>query len=384
MRHLTVRAFRETPLQQKGSASLIQCRLISFNLRIKAISLISAIIIQILILANAAFSQQGTNKSEALRDSLIFTAIEQSIIHNYAAAESAAVELIRLFPASPEGYFYRAGVLNSMIIDYEENYREDDFYHNIDSTVTQAEARIKINPNDPWAHFYLGGAKAYLALHHIRNEHYFSALGNGLKALSELKLCLESDSTIYDAYLGLGNYEYWISRRTEFLQWFPFIPDHRAEGISMIYTAMMKGKYSYTCAASALAWVLIDAERYEEALEAIQTPLEDYPDSRFFLFSKSRCLFEMGRYQESIESYTKLLGSIRSADINNHFNELGILVKLAEANIALGHYEKAVKYCEEGLALKLCAEVEKRSGKSLKKLKGMLDDCSNRTDSTRK
>ena len=92
----------------------------------------------------------------------------------------------------------------------------------------------------------------------------------------------------------------------------------------------------------------------------------------------------MGRYQESIESYTKLLGSIRSADINNHFNELGILVKLAEANIALGHYEKAVKYCEEGLALKLSAEVEKRSGKSLKKLKEMLNDCSNRADSTRK
>ena len=339
---------------------------------------LSLIISQFFIVAASAFYQAGSAGGVNLQDSLINASIEQSIVHNYAAAESAAVELIKLEPDSPAGYFYRAGVVNSMMVDYEENHREEDLFRYLDQAVEIASQRIEGEPDNPWHHFYLGGAKAYLAFQHLRSGHYFSALTNGMKALSELDRAIEIDSTLYDAYLGIGNYKYWITRRTEFIRWFPFIPDKREEGIRLMYVAMREGRYSWSSAASALAWVLIDAERYEETLEVIEKPLEVYPDSRFFLFAQARCLYEMGRYEESIESYTKLLKNIRSAERNNRFNEIGILAKLAEANYALERFEEAERYCREGLNLPLSEEVRGRSKKSLGKLGEILDNCMNK------
>jgi len=337
---------------------------------------LSLVVLLFSIAGSSAFYQAGAaGGGISLHDSLIYASIEHSIVHNYAAAESAAVELIKLEPDSPAGYFYRAGVISSMMVDYEENYREEDFLYYLDQAAEAASLKLKEEPDNPWHHFYLGGAKAYLAFHYIRGGRYFAAFTNGMKALSELDRAIEIDSTLYDAYLGLGNYRYWISRRTEFIEWLPFIPDRREEGIRLMYEAMRKGRYSWSSAASALAWVLIDAERYEETLEVIEKPLEVYPESRFFIFAQARCLYEMGRYEESIVAYSKLLDSIRSAERNNHFNEIGILAKLAEANCALGRYDETERYCREGLNLPLSEEMRKRSRKSLRKLGEILNKC---------
>lgn len=337
------------------------------------------VISQFFIAAVSAFYQAGpAGRGISLHDSLIYASIEHSIVHNYAAAESAAVELIKLEPDSPAGYFYRAGVISSMMVDYEENYREEDFFHYLDQAMEIASQSVEDKPDNPWHHFYLGGAKAYLAFHYIRGGRYFAAFTNGMKALSELDRAIEIDSTLYDAYLGLGNYRYWISRRTEFIEWLPFIPDRREEGIRLMYEAMRKGRYSFASAASAIAWVLIDAERYGEVLEVIEEPLKIYPESRFFLFAQARCLFEMGRYDESIAIYIELLNSIRSAELNNHFNEIGILVKIAQANCALGRFDEAERYCLEGLKLQLSDEMRGRCKKSRRKMGKILNDCRNR------
>ncbi|MBC8204149.1 tetratricopeptide repeat protein [bacterium] len=312
--------------------------------------------------------ETGEAADQAVIDSLIRISINESIEHNYACAESAAEEMIKIAPKSPAGYFYRAGVVNSMMLDYEDNFREDDFYNYLDRTIELSEKMIRADADNPWGHFYLGGASGYLALHHTCNGRFFSALGHGLKAVKELDKTMQLDSTLYDAYLGIGNYKYWLSRRTEFLRWLPFIKDRREEGIKMIYTAMERGEFSRDTAASSLAWVLIDAGRYQHAYKTAEEALKRHPDSRFFLFASGRSLFELGRYEEAIVVYEKLLSSIRSLERNNHFNEISVLDKLAEAYYLKGNYQMCFEYAKAGLALPLDAEMRKTKAVPLKRM----------------
>lgn len=290
-------------------------------------------------------------------DSLILLSIQKSIIHDYTAAENAALELIRKYPDFPGGYFFRAGVINSMITDYEESYRLEDFFTYIDQAAGVSEAAIDNDPDDAWNHFYLGASKAYLAFYHLRKDNLFTSLLAGRSALISLKQAVELDSALYDAYIGLGNYKYWLSQKTEFLKWLPFIPDRREEGIRELYLARDKGKYSWESASSALCWVLIRAKRQTEALEVVEGPLEKFPDSRFFLFIKGRILFDLHKPAEALPVYAHLLDQIRLAERNNYFNEIGVILKLAECNFYTQNYEDAQKWCEEGLALPLSDEM---------------------------
>ena len=324
----------------------------------------------------SCFSQEG----EAHFDSLALTSTKFTIEHKYAEAESCAVKIIDDYPDSPAGYLYRVGVLSSMMIDYEELIRVEDFDKYLDKCIEISEKRIKSEPENPWNYYYLGGAYLNFGLHNLRQENFFQALIQGLRAIKYLRKTVELDSGFYDAYLGIGNYSYWLSRKTEFLKWMPFITDNREEGIKMMFTSVEKGKYSGDTGASSLAWILIDAGRYQEAVDIAEKLLLKYPDSRFFLYAKGRALYEMEQYQESLDIYLKLMMSVRNAPVNNHFNELGILVKLTENSIGIGNYKDALKYCREGLSIELTYEMKKRKQKTLDILRSLAEKCEKQLD----
>ena len=334
--------------------------------------------ILIIVVSQTIYSQLAySTEGDALFDSLAMRSIGFTIDHKYSEAESAAIKIIENYPESPAGYLFRAAVLSSMMIDYEEIIRFDDFSDYLDKCIEMSENGIKAHPKNPWNYYYLGGSRAYMALHYIRDDNYFYSLIQGLKAIKSLRTTLELDSTLYDAYIGIGNYTYWISRKTEFLKWMPFISDSREEGIELMYKTVQKGKYSRETGASALAWILIDAGRYKEAVSVIAEPSAKHPDSRFFLYANGRAQYSLGNYSESREHYLKLLQSVRNAPINNHFNELGILVKLAENNIGLGEYQKALGYCREGLNIELTDSMRKRKQKTLGMLSNLAKKCEN-------
>ncbi len=320
-------------------------------------------------LAAGAQPEAEFSNAAGARDSLILAVIRQSIDHRYAAAESAAVELIRRFPESAAGYFFRAGVVNSMMVDYEDSFREEDFYAYAEKAVEIAEAGIERDPGDPWPHFYRGGALGYIAFNKFRTGSYFQAFTRGMQSVGELKRAVELDSTLYDAYLGLGSYKYWVSRRTEFLRWTPFVSDRREEGLAMMREAMEKGRYSYESAASGLGWALIDAERYEEAVAVAEKVLELHPDSRFFQFIKARAWFKMERWEEAVEAYRELLANIRRGERNNGYNEVIVLSKLSVSLVELKRYDEAAEYCFAGLELPLSDDIRKRKRGDIKTLK---------------
>jgi len=307
--------------------------------------------------------------------SLIYRSIDLSIRHRYAEAEAAAREIIHCQPDSPAGWFFLSGVINSQMTDFEDYSREKEFFTCLDKTAAKAEAKSKSRRPQAWDYFYLGGAKGYKAFYHLRNERYLSALGEGISCINALEKALALDSTLYDAYLALGNYKYWISRKTQFLQWFPFIPDRREEGLQEVWKSKERGKFTHESAASALGWVLIDAGRAAEARAVAEEMLKKYPESRFFIYIKARAAFDQKDFKEALKIYGQLLKSVRSAEQNNHFNEMGILLKLIESHVSLGEWQKALNICDEALAIKLSPEMVRQKAKLIDNIKMYRELC---------
>ena len=75
--------------------------------------------------------------------------------------------------------------------------------------------------------FYLGSSYGYRGFFEGRKGNWYSALSDGLKAINLLDESVEMDSTLMQAYLGIGTYDYWSSSKIKFALWLPFIPDNQ-------------------------------------------------------------------------------------------------------------------------------------------------------------
>ena len=105
-------------------------------------------------------------------------------------------------------------------------------------------------------HFIIGLSLGELGEWDFIHHHWFKAFLNGRKALSHLKACVRLDSTYYDAYLGLGSYDYQVSRFGFLLKAGAFLGGLHANerrGIEHLIIAEDRGPYSRDQAAIFLA-----------------------------------------------------------------------------------------------------------------------------------
>ncbi len=135
-------------------------------------------------------------------------------------------------------------------------------------------------------HFILGLSLGELGEWDFINHHWFKAFFNGRKALSHLKDCIRLDSTYYDAYLGLGSYDYQVSRFGFLLKTGAFLGGLHANerrGIEHLIIAEDRGPYSRDQAAIFLATLyLMDKKDYKTSLSIVEKLRKKYPQSLYF------------------------------------------------------------------------------------------------------
>lgn len=296
-------------------------------------------------------------------DSLILRGIDQTFLCKFDSAKATFQKVIDLYPDHFVGYFYQAATFQSEMMDYETNQWEDDFYRLIEKAIRMGKKQIDECDNDPWTYFYLGSAYSYKGLYQGKTGSYISGFISARKGLRHLQKAMELDSTLYDAYMGLGTYKYWSGRFYKFLKWLPWIRDERDEGIRMVKLSVERGTFSYWVGLNSLAWIEYDRKNYVEALGLFQKGLEKYPGSRFFIWGVADCYFGLGHFAKAVVFYEDLLSSIQCSDFNNGYNEIECLVKIVLSRYALMEYEEAFHKCEIILEKKVKKEIAKRLNK---------------------
>jgi tetratricopeptide (TPR) repeat protein len=164
-----------------------------------------------------------------------------------------------------------------------------------------AEASIR-RSDSAQMRLYAGMADALaVRLYGLRGENRAAARA-GVRARENLLKALSEDPTVFDAYTGLGLYNYYVdtlSTVARVLRFFLGIPGgNKEEGIRQLQRAIEEGELTPPVARFYLAMNLHTYDhRYEEALQVLGPLLDKYPENPVFQLARGDLYAKLGRKQ---------------------------------------------------------------------------------------
>ncbi|SYZ72171.1 conserved hypothetical protein [Candidatus Zixiibacteriota bacterium] len=226
--------------------------------------------------------------------------------YNFADAIDETNTLIQEEPFNPVGYF----ILGTIYQSISESYRTDRFKDSIalylDSAITLADGRKTVDPDNGDWYFITGASYGYRALLRAFHGNWFGAFRDGLSCTSDLNRSLKLDSTLYDAYLGLGAYHYYRTIKAKDFLWLPFISDQRDQGIAEIKIAAEHGFLASYNAEESLIRIYFTEERYAEAIALADSLTPGNPHDPYRLLYEAQALIAVGRLDDADECIRQL------------------------------------------------------------------------------
>jgi len=331
-----------------------------------------------LILFSIVFAcvvQQGFAQSYITpkTDSLIQKGIRLSIEQKYGEAVSLFKTIEKTEPNHPAGYFFHAATLQTQMMDYERYDLESQFFSLLEKTIQLAKQDIRRNSQNAWAHFFLGGAYGYQAFYRAKQNKLLEAFKKVTKSVHTLRRAIQIDSTLYDAYLGLGSYLYQKSKLSHSVAWIPFVKDDRRVAIAMLKKGMQKSRYSKYSALNGLCWIFLEQGNYQEGLKLVETGLKQFPESRVFLWCGAKLATKMNRTREAITFYQKILNSFQKENVSSPYNEVICRKNLAILYAQLNNFDKAHAECTAIKRIPLDNDTKKRLKAAFKTIDDTCD-----------
>lgn len=296
--------------------------------------------------------------------------IDYTINTQFDSAESIIDEKLASGDSSLAVYFYQASILNSKMTHYENEDEMDQFLEILNRIIDKTTWLINVNgilsdSIKAKLYFYRGSAYGYLAYAQGKNGQWLKALDNGMASIDDLEKSVQIDTTLYDAYLGIGVYYYWRSTKLKYMLWLPFVPDMRDEGIQQIKLAIKKGRYSAALGMQQLIYILLDYGRFDEAIPYAQKVIELYPKSQFMRWAHAHVYYKRHDYDKAIESYFKLFELIENDPKSNPSHRLFCQARLAEIYFKQEKYDLAIRYAEKAISHKSVGPVKEKEKEKL-------------------
>jgi tetratricopeptide (TPR) repeat protein len=289
-------------------------------------------------------------KLESSLHSLVVSGIDFILKHEYDRADSVFNVVAHRYPEHPIGYLYQAAVMQAYTMDFDVPIEQEKF----DSLLMRGEnAAEKFSL--PWSEYFLGTADGYDAYERVESGDWFGGVRKGMSSASQFEEIIGKDSSFYDAYVGIGTYYYWRSRKTEFLQWLPFVKDDRALGITMLIVGAERSEYNRFAAMSALISIYLDAEEYKQAEEWSRRGLNSYPENRIFLWGLATSLDRQNRFAEAASAYANLLENIVRGHAPHPYNEIVCRLNLVKSKIALNDTTNVLYHLKQLLSYEKCS-----------------------------
>lgn len=272
---------------------------------------------------------------------------------NYISAEESFREIIVKYPEEPAGYFFMATFYQALMTDWEDNFREKEFYENIKKAISLCEQKLsgtktgeKENQTDIWSYFFLGSSYESWAIYEARKGGWLKGLRYGMRGKSFLDKAVKIDSAFYEAYFGIGAYNYFRSAYTKSFNWLPFISDLRQKGLEQLNLTYKKGVFSRPAAALSLVWAYIKEKDYEKALDLCAEMEETYPEGKHFIWAEAYAYFEKKDWQKALEAYQLLVERINQKG-ENYYNLIECSYAIAQCYFNLEKYDLTIQTCEE-------------------------------------
>jgi predicted negative regulator of RcsB-dependent stress response len=277
------------------------------------------IIITLLILPLCIFSQTKIPEKN------IIQGLEQSYHFNWEKSEEIFRDIIKEYPDRPEGYHFLSGIYVWYYLSSKDKKDLNVFTAYSDSAIERGVELLEENEDNDTVLCLLGSNYSYRAIAFAAAENYLDAVWAGKKSESYLTETLEINPERYDAYLGLGLYNFAAGQTPGAFRWVLKLAGMGGDkelGIKYIKLAADKGRYNK-----------IEAQYYysqiansEGAKEYLTELINKYPENILFNYS----LASLNIRDRKLDKAKKIL-----RNINNYNNEKFVQVT-SFSNFLLG------------------------------------------------
>lgn len=278
------------------------------------------IIISILILFSQSFAQ-----SKIVPEKKIIEGLEQGYHFNWDKSEEIFRDIIKKYPSRPEGYHFLSGIYVWFYLSSKNRNDLNVFTAYSDSAIDRGLELLEKNEDNDTILCLLGSNYSYRAIAFATAENYLDAVWAGKKSESYLTEALENNPERYDAYLGLGLYNFATGQTPGAFRWVLKLAGMGGDkelGIQYIQLAAEKGKYNK-----------IEAQYYysqvansEDAIKYLTGLINKYPENVLFNYS----LASLNIRDRKLDKAKKILKKI-----NNYNNEKFVQVT-SFSNFLLG------------------------------------------------
>jgi len=288
---------------------------------------------------------------------------------DFDAAEAVFRDIINTEPDNPAGYFAVSAIYwwrysQNFDVQIKSKTLEKEFFKNIDKTINLSKQMLKKKNNpeqallrrkaaEEHAYFFMGSAYGLAGRWNVVQKHWISAYWNGSKGRKFLKKCTGINPEVYDAYMGLGIFDYYADTLPPALK-LPallFVKGDRENGLRQIRLASQKGKFFSTEARFFLAGILSrDEKDYPQALSVSADLRKTDPSNSFFWMGDILTRCNALDWEGVIEEGNKFLAGHSTGSAAGIAQQLSLIyLSVGDAYLATGRFEEAVNWFGGGI-----------------------------------
>jgi len=269
---------------------------------------INYISIVLFLLFSTGFSQQVTDKQ-------IQVGLDKIYNFNWEDGFKAFNTIIKKSPDDPRGYHYKSIIFLWYYLGNLQETNLDSFTYFSDKSLELAN--LKLTQKTTAELKYLIGSIYYnKSIAEARSGNYLQALWTSNQMKSNLEEAVKLRPDLYDAFLGLGLYNFALSQIPSTLEWAANLVGITADkelGLTYVNKTVQKGKFSKIDAQYYLSQlysrVVVD---HPAAKELLSNLVKRYPKNLLFNFSLAWIEYELN----DLSSAEKHLRFVINADDN--------------------------------------------------------------------
>jgi len=252
------------------------------------------------------------SKTQQINDKQIQIGLDKIYNFNWQDGLSAFNTFIKKNPEDPGGYHFKSIVYLWYYLGNLNEAYLDTFNYLTDKSIELAEL-MKEKKQTAELYYLLGSVYYNKSIAEARSNNYLQALWTSNQMKQNLEEAVKINPDIYDAYLGLGLYNFALSQIPSSLEWAANLVGITADkelGLTYVRKAAQKGKLSKIDAQFYLSQlysrVVVD---HSESKNLLSVLVKRYPKNLLFNFSLAWVEFELNDLKNSEKHLRTVTGS---------------------------------------------------------------------------